>query len=195
SQPQTVVPRPWHPGKEESFEIELPHGWVSRPLGEPFAAPAALWREVREHFLLTTDRDVAWLQWRYGPSSPGGALVGLFDVKGDLRAWYSYRLSERGRSFPLRVFKLLDMMAVPSDAQAIEACGADTIARGRRLAHIVEARGMRQEFRRGLLAAGFSERRLPSNPFLGCARPNKAAALPAEDAWHLVPADGDGGFS
>jgi hypothetical protein len=194
NQPQTVVARPWHAGKEESFEIELPNGWVSKPLGYPFDAPAALWREVREHFLLTTDRDVAWLQWRYGSSSPGGALVGLFDAKGDLRAWYSYRLSERGRSFPLRVFKLLDMIALPSDAQAIEACAADSLARGRRLAHIVEARGMRPEFRRGLLAAGFSERRLPSNPFLVCAKPNRLSTLPPAHTWHLVPGDGDGGF-
>jgi hypothetical protein len=193
--PPAVVPRPWRPRALPVAPMEPRAGWRSEALEAPFDEAAGLWCDVRRHFELSTDRDQPYLQWRYGEQSQGGTLIGLYDAAGALRAWYAFRLSDRGAMVSVRVLKLLDMVAAPDDAQAIAACVTDLTVRAGHLAHVVEARGMRAEFRAGLRAGGFRVRRLPSNPFLIWARPRRLQALPPPAAWHLVAADGDAGFA
>lgn len=193
--PRAVVPRPWRPRASSVAPMEPRAGWRSGPLEAPFDEAAGLWCDVRRHFELSTDRDRPYLQWRYGAQSQGGILIGLYDAAGALRAWYAFRLSDRGATVSVRVLKLLDMVAAPNDAEAIAACVTDLTARARHSAHVVEARGMRAEFRAGLRAGGFRARLLPSNPFLVWARPKRLQALPPPAAWHLVAADGDAGFA
>ena len=172
---------------------DLGSGWRSEPLEAFHAEAAGLWAQVRPLFPLATDRTAEFLAWRYAPDSPGGVLIGLRENGGPLRAWYAYRLTERGGRTRVRLFSVLDVMGKPEDREALTALGRDVLGRARATgAEVVEARGMRREFRSALReGARLSERRLPSNPFLGKVRP---PAPPAED-WHLVSGDGDGGFA
>jgi hypothetical protein len=192
--PRASVPQPWQPDASDGAPQAPRSGWRSELLRAPFEAAAELWRQVRPRFPLATDRDGPYLRWRYGADSQGGAVVGLFDAGNVLRCWYAFRLSDRGGAVPLRVFRLLDLVASPDDRQAIAACVADVSARARRRADVVEARGMRAEFRAALSDNGFRERRLPSNPFLLWSPPRSSPLSPSS-TWHLVSADGDGGFS
>jgi hypothetical protein len=192
--PPTRVPRAWRAAAPAMADIALPQRWSGRSLSARPELAAQLWDRLRESYPLSTDRSTTFLRWRYGSRSPGGALIGIFDPSGGLRAWYAFRLSPRGGAVRIEVFKLLDFLVASEDGEAIARAAQDMALRARGLADIIEARGMRSEIRRRLQAAGFRPRKLPSNPFLVVA-PKLARDLPPPDTWHLVPADGDAGFA
>lgn len=183
---------PTHSKPPDPEPVDLRAGWRSEPIGPGHAAAAGLWAQVRSSFPLATERTEGFLDWRYASDSPGGVLIGLREAGGSLRAWYAYRLAERGERTRVRLFSVLDVVGRPDDREALVALGRDVLGRARASgAEVVEARGLRPEFRSALReGARMSERRLTSNPFLGKVRP---PAPPAED-WHLVSGDGDGGF-
>lgn len=166
-------------------------GWTAR-IASDFSEAARLWSEVRPRFAIATDRSEEYLAWRYGPDSPGGQLVLISDPEGRIRAWYACRVSSRGTRVRARLVRVLDVVAAPDDAPAIDRCIHDLVTRARAArADLIEARGMAQPFRARFEANGFRPRMLPANPFLLLpgARP-----LPEGGIQHLVAADGDAGF-
>jgi hypothetical protein len=193
--PSAALPVPWRAGRDDLADIELRDGWSGRALTERPDDAAALWADVRRDFPLATERDAAYLRWRYAAAAPGGTLVGLFDGRGALRAWYAYRLSERGAAMRVSVSRILDIVAAAGDREAIAACAADMRLRVRGRADIIEVRGMHARVRDALRAVGFRPRKLASNPFLVVSKARRRRALPPETDWHLVPADGDAGFA
>ncbi|HET7251772.1 MAG TPA: hypothetical protein VFI79_18160 [Gemmatimonadales bacterium] len=168
-------------------------GWRSG-IATEFSGAARLWSDVRHRFGLSTDRTPEFLAWRYGPGSPGGVVVMLHDRDGRARGWYAYRISIRGARLPIRVVRVLDLVAAPDDGPAIDACIADLVHRARGCAgDVIEVQGLGASFRARFEAAAFRSQVRDANPFL--VLPAGAKPDPADGEWHLVPADGDGGFS
>lgn len=189
---------PWTPASGGSRTVapepsDLGSGWTAEALAAPYAAAAALWSEVRPSFPLATDRSEGFLSWRYAPDSPGGVLIGVRRSGGPLRAWYACQLVGRGERTQVRLFSVLDVIGRPDDGEALAALGRDVRGRARASgADVLEARGMRREFRAALRGdAGMRERELPSNPFWARLR----SSVPPAEGWHLVAGDGDGGFA